>query len=310
MAESNMRSVNAGASKSARIAKKVLSGELSLRQIDEHAGPNEAVEIRREAIARLANVKLSNLGSAKMDYSIIHGKNAENVIGMITVPVGVVGPLKINRRDSKEEVFVPMATTEGALIASISRGVKAINRSGGATVRVIEDGMARGPVFAFNSIVDIERFLSWLPRNEGKIKEVAEGTTNHGRLKDIKPIVSGNNVFLRFKYYTGDAMGMNMATVATEAACSYIEEKFKGARLIAVSGNVCSDKKPSLINAIEGRGKTVVAEALVPEEVLKSTFKTTAEAVHELNYIKNWVGSASAGSATHFNANFENSVAA
>jgi hydroxymethylglutaryl-CoA reductase (NADPH) len=105
-------------------------------------------------------------------------------------------------------------------------------------------------------------------------------------------------------------MGMNMATVATEAVCSYIEENFKGARLVAVSGNMCSDKKQSLVNAIEGRGKSVVAEAVVPEKVLKEIFNTTAEAVNEVNLRKNWAGSARAGSATQFNAHFANTVAA
>ncbi len=294
------------------LIKRVVRGEVSLHQIDnEVRDANDAVEIRRRALEKLAGTSLQSIGSAEIDYSAIKGKNAENVIGMTSVPTGSVGPIKINGGFFSGETFVPLATTEGALIASISRGIKAINLSGGSTVRIIEDGMTRGPVFTFNSVVDAERFTNeWLPRSFEKLRQAAEGTSKHGKLKSIKPTVRGNNVFLRFKYKTGDAMGMNMATVATEAACSCIEENFKGARLVAVSGNFCSDKKQSLVNALEGRGKTVVAEAVITDEVLRSVFKATAEQVHDVNYKKNWIGSATAGSPTQFNAHFANSIAA
>ncbi len=298
------------ASKKDELIKKMASGELSLHKADEVADPNDAVEIRRMAVEKKTNTSLKNIGATEMDFASIKDKNAENVIGMITVPVGVVGPLKINGAFATGEVYVPMATTEGALIASVGRGIKALNMSGGATVRVIKDGMTRGPVFKFNSILEIEKFLEWLPKNFDRIKFTADKTTQHGRLERIVPYVTGNNVFLRFTYKTGDAMGMNMATVATEAGCSYIEENFKDAKLVAVSGNMCSDKKQSLINSIEGRGKTVVAEALIKEETLKGVFNTSAQAVNEVNFRKNWAGSARAGSSTQFNAHFANTVAA
>lgn len=296
--------------KKEELIKKLASGETSLHSIDDIADPGDAVEIRRKAVERHAKTNLSNIGSAQMDYSIIKGKNAENVIGMIAIPVGVAGPMKVNGGSGEMSVYVPMATTEGALIASIGRGIKAVNLSGGATVRVIKDGMTRGPVFKFNSIIDIERFLEWLPKNFDKIKSAAENTTQHGKLERIKPYVTGNNVFMRFRYKTGDAMGMNMATVATESACEYIEGNFKGATLVAVSGNMCSDKKQSFVNSLEGRGKTVVAEALVKAATLEKVFNTNAHAVNEVNFRKNWAGSARAGSTTQFNAHFANIVAA
>ncbi len=298
------------AAKKEELISKTASGELSLHKIDEIADPNDAVEIRRKAVEKKTKTILKSIASADMDYSIIKDKNAENVIGMITIPVGIVGPLKINGAHAKGETYVPMATTEGALIASIGRGMKALNMSGGVTVRVIKDGMTRGPVFKFDSILGIEKFLDWLPKNFDKIKYIAEKTTQHGKLEKIVPYVTGNNLFLRFTYKTGDAMGMNMSTVATEAACSYIEENFKEAKLVAVSGNMCSDKKQAMINSIEGRGKTVVAEALVKDETLKQVFSTDAHAVNEVNFRKNWAGSARAGSSTQFNAHFANTIAA
>ncbi len=291
---------------------KVVRGEVALHQIDKFAeDANDAVEVRRRAIEKLTGASLETVGSARMDYSSIKGKNAENVIGMVSVPMGIVGPVTVSGKHFTGSAYVPLATTEGALIASISRGIKAVNLSGGAVVRVISDGMTRGPVFTFNSVVDAESFTNeWLPKNFDKLRIEAEGTTKHGKLVSVKPVVRGNNVFLRFNYKTGDAMGMNMATVATEAACAYIEEHFSGARLVAVSGNFCSDKKQSIVNALEGRGKTVVAEAVISEGALRDVFKTTAEQVHDVNYKKNWIGSATAGSATQFNAHFANSIAA
>jgi hydroxymethylglutaryl-CoA reductase (NADPH) len=294
-----------------RLTRRVVNGKLTLHQIDSEApDANDAVEIRRRAVEKLTGTDLSNVGSAGMDYPLIKGRNAENVIGVVTVPMGVIGPLRVNGGHFRGETYVPLATTEGALIASLSRGIKALNMSGGATVRVIKDGITRGPVFKFNSIVDIERFLEWLPSNYEKIKAAAEGTMRHGGLKGITPYVTGNNVFLRFRYGTGDAMGMNMVTIATEAACEFIEKNFRGATLVAVTGNMCSDKKQSLVNSLEGRGKTVLAEAVITQKVLKEVFGATAFAVNDVNFRKNWAGSARAGSATQFNAHFANTVAA
>lgn len=304
-----MRVIELVTSKDA-LSRKVASGEMGLHQIDDKAGPEEAVEIRRSAVEKLSGSTLSAIGSVKMDYGAIRGRNAENVIGAVPLPLGVAGPVRVRGGHAIGDFYVPMATTEGALIASVSRGSKAVAMSGGATVRIIRDGMTRGPAFAFDSIADVDRFLKWLPEGIGAIRKAAESTTNHGKLESVSPYVLGNNVFLRFRYKTGDAMGMNMATVATEAACSAIEHEFSGARLVAVSGNMCSDKKQSLVNALEGRGKSVVAEAIIKDRVLGDVLGTTAQNVHEVNLRKNWAGSARAGSATQFNAHFANTVAA
>jgi len=292
------------------LIRKIVNGEVAIHQIEKFAEPNDAVEVRRRSLEIITKSTLENIGSSKMDYSAIRGKNAENVIGAISVPVGVVGPIKVKGGSFDGSVYVPMATTEGALIASIGRGIKAINLSGGAVARVIDDGMTRGPVFKFDSIVDAHRFVKWLHENFPKIKAVAEATTHHGKLERITHYITGNNVFLRLRYKTGDAMGMNMATVATEAACTYMEKNFKGATLVGVSGNMCSDKKPSMVNMLEGRGKTVIAEIVVKGKVLKDVFGADAATINDINFRKNWAGSIRAGSATHLNAHFANMVAA
>lgn len=295
-----------------KIAQKVAKGEILLHQIEKFAADaNDEVEIRRNAVAKTCKIPLESMVSKETDYNALKGKNAENVIGMVRVPLGVAGPIRVNGAEFCGDVLVPMATTEGALIASVSRGMKAINLGAGAISRVTEDGMSRGPIFELNSVVDAHRFVKeWLPKNFNKIRAAAEKTTSHGRLKNIKPKIQGNNLFLRFTYDTGDAMGMNMSTIATEAACKYIEDNFAGISLVAVSGNFCSDKKQSMVNALEGRGKSVVAEAVIPQKVLAEVLRTSAAAINKVNYKKNWIGSATAGSLVQFNAHFANIIAA
>jgi hydroxymethylglutaryl-CoA reductase (NADPH) len=165
-------------------------------------------------------------------------------------------------------------------------------------------------VFALDNIDEVVRFLEWVSSNFQEIKRVAESTTSHGKLVKIEPFVLGNNVWLRMVYETGDAMGMNMATIASEAVCDFIERNFPQARCIAVSGNMCSDKKQSTVNVLHGRGKTVVAEVLVPHEVVTKVLKSDSQLIHEVNLRKNWLGGARAGTIYQFNAHFANIVAA
>lgn len=292
------------------IVEKVIKGEIDLHEIDNFLEANAAMVARRLALEKITNSKLPSIGSTIIDYEEIKNKNAENVIGGIQVPLGIVGPLKINGDYAKGDFYVPLATTEGALIASVNRGAKAITKSGGAKVKIVFDGMARAPVFKLSSIEDVTDFLQWVKNNFQRIKEVTESTTSHGRLMNVEPYVLGNNVWLRFVYETGDAMGMNMATIATEKACELIEKEFGKAECVAVSGNMCSDKKQSQVNSLHGRGKTVVAEVLIPQDIVKSVLKSDVNLIHEVNLRKNWLGGARAGTIFQFNAHFANVVAA
>jgi hydroxymethylglutaryl-CoA reductase (NADPH) len=292
------------------IVEKAVKGEIELHEIDNFLEANAAMVARRLALEKILGVSLPSIGSTILDYSEIKNRNAENVIGGIQIPVGIVGPLKVNGDYAKGNFYVPLATTEGALIASVNRGCKAITKAGGAKVKIIFDGMARAPVFKLPNIDSVVNFLQWINKNLDKIKEVAESTTSHGKLKEIQPFVLGNNVWLRLVFETGDAMGMNMATIASEAICNFIESEFTEAKCIAVSGNMCSDKKQSMVNSIFGRGKTVIAETLIPSTILKEVLHTTAEAIHEVNLRKNLLGSARAGNVYQFNAHFANIIAA
>ncbi len=280
------------------------------RFIEKVGSKNLAVLLRRKFLEKKLGISLSSIGSTIIDFEEVEGKNIENAIGAVQVPLAVVGPLKVVGEYAKGEFYVPMATTEGALVAGVNRGAKAITLAGGARCRIVRDGMTRAPLFRLPSVEDALRFVSWIDERFDEIKKAAESTTRHGKLVRVEPYVMGNLVWLRFVYTTGDAMGMNMATIATDAACRYILEHYPGElTLVALSGNMCVDKKPAHINALLGRGKTVVAEAVLPKDVLEKVFRVEPRKVHEVNIEKNWFGSSYAGSLA-FNAHFANIIAA
>jgi hydroxymethylglutaryl-CoA reductase (NADPH) len=186
--------------------------------------------------------------------------------------------------------------------------MSAISASGGSNVKVFQDAMTRAPVFRVKGIDHALEVISWVSENEAKIAHVIGTKTSRGRLLGIEAFPCGMSLFLRFSYGTGDAMGMNMVTIATEAACDLIGKE-TGAVLVSVAGNMCTDKKPAWINAIRGRGKSVVAEARIPSKVVKDKLHTTVDSVVETNMRKNLIGSSMAGSAGH-NAHAANMAAA
>ncbi|MEM1597739.1 MAG: hydroxymethylglutaryl-CoA reductase (NADPH) [Pyrobaculum sp.] len=283
--------------------------EVKLHELDKIYGDaNKAAEERRKYLEKITGVKLENIGKTIIDLNTVVGRNIENVIGAVQVPVGVAGPLLVKGDYADGHYYVPLATTEGALVASVNRGAKLVTESGGARAKVLKDGMARAPLFRLPSLIDAVEFVEWVTRHFDEVKKAAESTTRHGRLKEVQPFIVGNYVWLRLVYSTGDAMGMNMATIASDAVAKYLQERFPKAKLVALSGNVCVDKKANSINFILGRGKTVVAEALVKKEVL-DRLGVKPEDVHEVNVRKNLIGSALAHSYG-FNAHFANIIAA
>ena len=265
------------------------------------------VDDRRNAVEKATNAKLENISKYSFDPSAAE-KNIENMIGATQVPLGFAGPMTVHGEHARGEFIVPMATTEGALVASVSRGMSVISSSGGAKVRIFKDAMTRAPVFRVNGIEHSSDVMEWILNNEKKMKEAVKGTTSHGRLVNVETFPNGRSLFVRFSYDTGDAMGMNMATIATEAVCRLIESE-TGAVLISVSGNMCTDKKPAWINAVEGRGKSVIAEATIPAEIVKDKLHTAVDSIVETNMRKNLIGSSMAGSMGH-NAHAANMAAA
>jgi len=209
-----------------------------------------------------------------------------------------------------QEFMVPMATTEGALIASTTRGCKALSMAGGVSTVVTRDAMSRAPVLECPNVKVSQAVQEFIKTNYSSIEARFNGTSRFARLQDVKCHMAGRNLYVRFSCATGDAMGMNMAGKATEAALAVITEAFPDVSVVALSGNVCTDKKPSAINWIEGRGKSVSVDCTIPADIVKSVLKTTVEALCKLNQAKNLVGSAVAGSIGGFNAHASNIVTA
>ena len=284
------------------------TGELKLYALEKYMEADEAVKIRREYIEEITGADLSSVGKYTIPIDRVVSRNIENMIGCVQIPLGTAGPLSVNGEYAKGSFWIPLATTEGALIASINRGCSAISKAGGADVRIFHDAMTRAPVFAAKNILHAADSVHWIEENFSAIKEAAENTTSHGKLESISTYTAGTSVYVRMSYKTGDAMGMNMATIASEAASKIIEEA-TGLRLIASSGNMCCDKKPAAINAVEGRGKTVSAGVFLSDELIRTVLKTEARLLIEVNMRKNLVGSARAG-ALGFNAHAANVVAA
>ncbi len=293
------------------LVEKVVRGEVKLHELDRILGnANLAALVRRLALEKMTGTSLTAIGSTILDFVELVGRNIENPIGAVQIPVGVAGPLRVNGMYAKGDFYIPLATTEGALVASVNRGCKAVTEAGGARTAILYDGMARAPVLWTPSVEEAVRLVKWVEENMEKLREAAESTTRHGKLKRIRYWITGNLVWLRFEYETGDAMGMNMATIATDKALERLVKEYDGeVRVIALSGNMCVDKKPAVLNALLGRGKTVVAEALIPRHVVEKVLKTTPEAIHEVNTAKNLLGSARAGSVS-FNAHYANIIAA
>ncbi|WP_436907507.1 hydroxymethylglutaryl-CoA reductase (NADPH) [Halosimplex marinum] len=288
------------------LADRVTDGDLRLYELDDHADAETAATARRLVVEREAGVDLSATG----DYAFAAESaesNIENLVGGTQLPVGVAGPVAVRGEAADGDFYLPIATTEGALVASVNRGCSAISAAGGATARVTKRGMTRAPVFRVDGVAEGAEVAEWVEDNEERLAEAAESTTSHGRLQSVTPYLVGDSVFLRFSYDTGDANGMNMATIATRAAAEIVEDETP-ASLVALSGNLCVDKKPAAINAVEGRGHTVTADVTIPREVVEERFGTTPEAIEEANTRKNLIGSAKAGSLG-FNAQAANVVA-
>lgn len=290
------------------LVEELVSGRRRLHQLPDSLGERQKADIRRRAMERLTGAALEMTGEYGLDADRAASAHCENLIGATQIPVGVAGPLRVRGDHVDEEVYVPLATTEGALIASINRGCSGIQAAGGAVVHVEDVGMTRAPVFRSSGIRQTAEFLDWVRRNEDAIRETTEATSRYLRLLDVKSFSFGTTIFLRFRFSSGDAMGMNMATIACDRVVRQLIEPATGVPCVALSGNYCVDKKPASINFQEGRGKRIQAEVRLDSAVLKR-LKTDAASLVEVQYRKNLLGSIAAGS-NGFNAHFANVLAA
>ncbi|XP_015069781.1 3-hydroxy-3-methylglutaryl-coenzyme A reductase 3-like [Solanum pennellii] len=291
------------------VIKSVVEGRIPSYSLESKLGDcKRAAFIRKEALQRSSGKSLDGLPLDGFDYESILGQCCEMPIGYIQIPVGIAGPLLLNGN----EFSVPMATTEGCLVASTNRGCKAIYVSGGATSVLFRDGMTRAPVVRFGSAKRAAelKFFVEDPMNFETLSVVFNKSSRFARLQNIQCAIAGKNLYMRFSCNTGDAMGMNMVSKGVQNVLDYLQNEYPDMDIIGISGNYCSDKKPAAVNWIEGRGKSVVCEAIIKEEVVKKVLKTEVAALVELNMLKNLTGSAMAGALGGFNAHASNIVSA
>jgi hydroxymethylglutaryl-CoA reductase (NADPH) len=293
------------------LVEKIVKGEVKLYEVERYTDDDKkaGTEARRKAIEKITGEKLDNIGRYSIDPNKVMGRSIENMIGVVQMPLGIAGPVKLNGEHAEGLFHIPLATTEGALVASVSRGCSAITKSGGAKSFVIDNKTTRAPAFKAKTAEDAVKFIRWVNEHKEELKAAIVEGERFMKIKDVKPYIMGRTVWLRIMADTGDAMGMNMVTIGAEKGMKWIKENQKFVVPVATSGNMCSDKKACALNMIEGRGKTVVSEVIIPKEVVEKVFKTTPEGMVEVNYRKNLLGSALAGSYG-FNAHFANMVAA
>jgi hydroxymethylglutaryl-CoA reductase (NADPH) len=211
-----------------------------------------------------------------------YAHNIENAVGLIQVPVAVAGPLRVNGCAANGDFYVPLATTEAALVASYTRGCQLLSESGGCSTLVLAEGVSRAPGFVFSDLREVGAFVTWLLAEKDALRREAESTTSHGRLLDLRLTVEGNHVYVIFEYFTEDAAGQNMVTIATQAACDYIRDHSPvKPKHIFVEANLSGDKKASAQSFQTVRGRKVAAECLIPADALTRRLHTDATAMEE-----------------------------
>jgi hydroxymethylglutaryl-CoA reductase (NADPH) len=236
----------------------------------------EIIARRRALVEEATGVRLRHMAQHSFDPHLTKG-NCENFIGVAQVPVGLAGPLKIDGEHARGEFLIPLATSEGTLVASYSRGMKVLSLSGGARATVVDDAMQRAPVFVLQDARASRDFVKWVDERLPEIRREAEATSSIARLRQIDPYVANKFVYLRFNFTTGDAAGQNMVGRATFAACNWILEHAAGITHFYLESNFATDKKASQINMLRTRGKRVTAEATIPRDVLKRHLRVEPE---------------------------------
>jgi hydroxymethylglutaryl-CoA reductase (NADPH) len=255
----------------------------------------EMASKRAEFLRSRTGAALTHVQGYTIDPGVLPG-NIENFMGVAQVPVGIAGPLRVNGEHARGDFFVPMATTEGTLVASYNRGMRVLAESGGVTATVVKRSMQRAPVFMFGTAREARDFGEWLTRNHDGVRAAAESTTRSGRLVEIEQYALANMLYLRFNYPTGDAAGQNMTGKATHAACEWIRGTYPGRPKYMLSGSMDTDKKHSAVNTLRTRGRRVVAEAVLKKDVLARLMRVETRELFRARQVSN-AGSLMAGSA-------------
>jgi hydroxymethylglutaryl-CoA reductase (NADPH) len=249
----------------------------------------EAVEARRAFLREETGVGLEHVSHYSFDPLILPG-NVEHFTGVAQVPIGIAGPLLVNGEYAQGEFYVPLATSEGTLVASYNRGMKTLHEAGGVTTTILDDAMQRAPAFVFENAREARAFGEWLTGHFVEIKQAAETTTRTGRLRRIEQYSASRILFTRFDYTTGDAAGQNLTGKATAAACAWITSNYEGITNFYLESNFATDKKSSQVNILHTRGKRVVAEVTLPAALIEQQMHTSGEALFRARQVSNLGG--------------------
>nr|WP_241264251.1 hydroxymethylglutaryl-CoA reductase [Bowmanella dokdonensis] len=244
---------------------KAPSNKIPRDELDDYG--EEIIKKRQQYFEQFSGGKINHVGQYSIDPHTLQG-NIEHFIGVAQVPIGIAGPFRILGEHAQGEFMVPMATTEGTLVASYNRGMKLLNMSGGVKSTVVDDAMQRAPVFVFEDARGARDFVEWIKLNMEQIRSEAEATSSVARLTYIDHFLSNKFAFLRFNFKTGDAAGQNMVGRATFAACGWILDHYQGIKNFYLESNFATDKKASQINIMRTRGKRVTAEVTIKREHL------------------------------------------
>lgn len=268
----------------------------------------KTIKERRKFIEKKKNVSLPAIGEYPKEMEIAQYKNCENMIGCSHIPLGMAGPIPIRGSYARGEYYIPLATTEGALVASVNRGCKAVSLSGGVKVITSFAGITRGSVFKSKGIAESHKLKTWIDDHFQLLSKLADSTSSHLKLLKIETGLFGMNFFVRFSFDTQDAMGMNMVTIAAQKMTEEIT-RLTGNDCVAVAGNFDVDKKPAWLNFLLGRGRQVWAEVVLSKNTIEEVLKSTPERLHQVALRKCIYGSIISGSLG-FNAHYANIIAA
>ena len=262
---------------------------------------------RAAFIEAMTGNKPNVVSSYTIDPNLTRG-NIENFIGTAQVPIGLAGPLKMVGEHARGEFYIPMATTEGTLVASYSRGMRVISECGGAMCTVVKHSMQRAPVFLFDNALETREFGKWLDEHIDELRKAIEAASHSARLIEIEKYVVAHMLFTRFCYTTRDAAGQNMTGKATLFACEWIRANHPLKPRFILSGNIDTDKKHSMMNMIQTRGKRVVAEFVLKREVARKLLRIEPEWLYKFRHIAG-IGAHLAGAA-YSGAHSANGIAA
>jgi hydroxymethylglutaryl-CoA reductase (NADPH) len=249
----------------------------------------EAALMRADFLRERTGVELEHVTAYSFDAATVAG-NVEHFVGVAQVPLGIAGPLLVDGEYAQGEFYVPLATAEGTLVASYNRGMRLLHEAGGVKTTIVVDHMQRAPAFMFDDARAARDFAEWLDEQFDEIKAAAETTTKTGRLMEIEHYQAGRVLYTRFNYTTGDAAGQNLTGKATQAACIWIAEQRPEIDHYFLESNFATDKKSSQINMLRTRGKRVIAEATVPNELFHKIMRSDSRLMYRARQVSNLGG--------------------